>query len=173
MDEERRRRLTERRRMAQLRRERAGLSEGFRRVARVLCDAGMRFSKLMPVHHGRMLGHLASGPGADEELDFGWIPGAQTSRWNDEGQRDSLCRRALAAVAGNDEPVAVIWHPARAGIRLKASVLRSHMPLLLDEGRGDATWIVSARGGPWLIQVGFWSATVGYAANVPVRTDGR
>jgi hypothetical protein len=173
VDEQTRQKLLDKRQMAQARRGRAELSEAFRRVAPVLCSAGHRVSKLMPAANSRLLGPLASGPGADEELDFGWIPGAQTSRWSDKGERDLLCWRALRAVAGNDEPVAVIWHPAKAGIRLAASALRLQVTLLLDEGGGDTTWIVSGRGGPWLIQVAFWSRAVSYAKNVPLRTDAR
>jgi hypothetical protein len=173
VDEQTRQRLLEKRRMAQARRSRAELSVAFRNVAPVLCGAGHRFSKLMPAANRRLLGALASGPGADEELDFNWIPGAQTSRWSDKGERDLLCCRALRAVAGDDERVAVIWHPAKAGIRLAASALRSQVTLLLDEGGGDTIWIVSGRGGHWIIQVAFWSGTVSYAKNVPLRTDAR
>jgi hypothetical protein len=171
MDALTRARLAERRHMLNLRRRRAEISASFRRVAPVLCAAGVRCTKLMPIHIERVLGRLASGPGQDEELDLNWIAGSKVSSWSGGRQRDTLCRQALSAVAEADEQVAVIWHPARAGARIGAADLRSHMPVLLEEGKGDTTWLVSASGGAWLIQIGFWSATVSYAARVPVSQE--
>src|SRR3569623_910390 len=100
MDARTRGRLVERRAMLGLRRRRADVSASFRRGAPMLCAVGVGYAKLMPVHIQRVLGTLASGPGQDEELDLGWIPGAETSRWSTPAERDTLCRWALAAVAG-------------------------------------------------------------------------
>jgi hypothetical protein len=157
--------------MEQLRRSRSDVSAIFRGVAANLCAGGIRFSKLMPIHNQRVLGPLTAGPGMDEELDFSWIPGAQRVTWSGDAQRDTLFRWALSAVARREEQVAIIWHPALAGVRLAEAAARSEARLLLDAGRGDTIWVAGAKGGAWLIQVAFWSATVSYACNVPVRTD--
>jgi hypothetical protein len=164
--------LIERRRLAQLRRARAEISGSFRQVARRLCTAGIRCSKLMPVHIARLLGDKASGPGEDEELDLSWIPGAQLAAWSHPAQRDDLCGRAIRAVAREDESVALVWHPARAGLRMRAADLREQVSILLDEGHGDTTWLVSASGADWLIQIAFWSSTISYARHVPSRREG-
>src|SRR4051812_32710354 len=163
MDDLRRHRLAERKQMLQLRLRRQVESETFRSVAGPLCAAGVRFSKIPPERNRVVLGPLIAGPGQDEELDFGWMPEAQTSLWSSDAQRDTLCRWALAAVAAPDERIAIIWHPVRAGLSLRRQDAATHIALLLDAGRGDTIWIASAAGGAWLIQIGFWSSTVSFA----------
>ena len=160
----------ERRRLLALRRRRSEISGAYRRVAAALCPLGVRTTKLMPVRLEQLLGPLVSGPGQDEELDFSRIPGARTHPWSTAAERDTLCRTALSAVAAPGEAVALIWHPARAGARIGSADFRAHAGLLLDEGRGDTTWIVSASEGPWLIQVGYWSATLSWAPNMPLHS---
>lgn len=167
MDPARRTALAERRRLLDLRRRRTEQSAAFRRVAVPLCAAGVRFSKLVPSRNAALFGPLTAGPGQDEELDFACIADAQIVSWSTSAERDALCRRVLAAVAGEDESVALVWHPVIAGIRLRASALRAHITPLLDQGRGQTTWIASAAGGRWLVQVGFWSRTISYAINIP------
>jgi hypothetical protein len=165
MDAATRDRLVERRRMLGLRRRRHEISASFRRVAPVLCAAGVRPVKMMPVQIARVLGSLGSGPGEDEELDLSWAAGFERSTWSSPEQRDTLCRWALSAVAHEHEEVAVIWHPVRAAARVSVAAVRSHTKLLLDEGKGDTIWLVSANGNSWLIQIGYWSSTISYAAD--------
>ena len=152
MDEERRQRLEEKRRLAQLRRQRAAVSEAFRRVGRQLCARGVPFAKLMPAAGRDALGPLTSGPGRDERLDWTWIPNGVCTAWHAEAERDALLREALACCARPETRVAVIWHPHQAGLRLRAGDLAAEAGVVLAEA-WEATWIVAAEGGPWLIEV--------------------
>lgn len=167
MDPLARARLLERREMLALRRRRASISEGYRRVALPLCRQGVRCPKLMPVQIEAALGGRASGPGQDEELDLGWVPGNVLYFWSSPAERDALCRAALEAVAGDDEKAAIVWHPARAGARLPVGDLKAHVSAFLDEGNGETTWIAGGWGSGWLVQVAFWSSTIAYAPDVP------
>jgi hypothetical protein len=167
MDEDRRTRLTEKRRLAQLRRERAAVSATFRRVARGLCGRGVRFSKLVPERCREALGPLASGPGRDERLLWSPIPNGTCARWQSEAERDALLREALAGCTDSAARVAVIWHPFEAGLTIGAADLAAHAPLVLAES-ADTIWIVAANGGPWLIELAYWDREVCWTPRMPV-----
>jgi hypothetical protein len=155
--------------MMQLRLHRQQLSATFREVARPLCEAGVRLTKSMPQANNLSLGPLAAGPGEDEELDFGWMDNAAVTRWLTDGEAADLVREALAACSAPDALVTVIWSPFEAGLRLRASDLAQHVPLVLR--RDWTTWVVSARPSSWIIQIGLLSRTVAFSPAVPVRTD--
>jgi hypothetical protein len=167
MDEARRARLVERRRLAQLRIRRAELSATFRHLGRILCERGVRFSKLVPERCREALGTLASGPGEDERLLWGPIRNGVCSPWSSDPHRDSLLRSALAACARDDEAVAVVWHPCRAGLRIRAGDLASQSAAILGELH-DTVWIVAAAGGPWLIEVAYWDGELCYTPAMPL-----
>jgi hypothetical protein len=168
MDPTRRDALLERRRLEQLRRRRRELSAGYRRVALALCAQGVRASKLMPPRNEAVLGPLAAGPSQDEELDFAWMGNARIAAWETSAERDALCRAALTVLTAPADRIAIIWHPARAGLSIRSADLLAHLPLVLDEGNGDTTWIAAARAGPWLVQIGFWSRTLSWSPSVPL-----
>jgi hypothetical protein len=167
MDDSLRARLVERRLLAQKRSRRQELSRAFRNVSPALRAAGVRFSRLPPAANDRVLGSLTCGPGQDEELDFSRLPEAFTKPWASSEARDVLCGAALADLVPGEAAVAVVWHPSSSGLRIGAADLISQMAPVLDEGNGDTTWIVSATGGRWLIQIGYWSRTVSWTRNVP------
>lgn len=167
MDEDRRTRLTEKRRLAQLRRERAAVSATFRRVARTLCERGVRFSKLVPERCREALGPLASGPGRDERLLWAPIPNGTCAGWESEAERDELLHEALSYCTNARARVAVIWHPFEAGLSVAAADLAAHAPLILEEG-GETIWIVAASGGPWLIELAYWDREVCWTPRMPV-----
>lgn len=168
--DDRRAKLVEKRRLAQVRRERQNVSATFRRVAPSLCEHGLRFSKLVPERCREALGTLASGPGRDERLLWGDVPGGTCVRWEDKARRDAHVRRALACCVAPTSSVVVIWHPFQAGLRLRAADLAAHAAPVLDAA-GDTIWIVAAEGGPWLIEVVFWDREVCWAPNMPVFGD--
>ncbi len=167
MDEDRRTRLTEKRRLAQLRGERAAASATFRRVAPALCARGVRFSKLVPERCREALGPLASGPGRDERLLWAPIPNGVCAGWESESERDELLREALAACTSAAARAAVIWHPFEAGLSLAAADLALHAEPILAES-ADTIWIVAAAGGPWLIEVAYWDREVCWTPRMPV-----
>lgn len=167
MEEAQRARLIERRRLAQLRRERAAASAAFRGVAPLLCERGVRFSKLVPERCRAALGTLASGPGRDERLLWGPTADGTCRGWETEAERNALLRRALAGCTGAETKVAVVWHPFRAGLRIAAAALAVHAGPVLEAGAGDTTWIVAADGGPWLIEVAWWDWEICWAARMP------
>jgi hypothetical protein len=164
---DRRARLVEKRRLAQLRLSRALLSRAFRSVGRILCERDVRFSKLMPSRCVEVLGPLVSGPGQDERLLWDRVPGRSCDTWTSNEHRDDLLRQALSACTHADAPVAVIWHPASAGLRIGAPDLAAHAAPILD-GEPGTIWIVAAHGGPWLIEIAFWDKEVCFARSMPV-----
>ena len=149
----------------QLRRERQRLSATFRQVAPLLCTQNIRVSKSMPEANGRSLGPLASGPGEDEELHFGWMGNAGVVPWETDAEAADLVRQALAACADPDTLVTVIWSPFEAGLRLRAGDLGRHAGLVL--GRDWTTWIVAAQPATWIVQIGLRSRTVAFSPDVP------
>lgn len=167
MEEQVRDQLVARRKLNQARRQRQENSISFRRISPGLRSAGVRFSRLPPTASERLTRRLTSGPGEDEEVHFGHLPAAHTQSWSSFAERDALCRAALAAVASVDAKVAVVWHPACSGLRIAVSDLLVHVETVLNEGHGEATWIVSASGERWLIQIGFWSRTLSWAPAMP------
>jgi hypothetical protein len=167
MDEARRAPLVEKRRLAQLRARRAAESARFRGVAPALRAAGVRCSKLVPERCRSALGDLTGGPGEDERLLWAPIGNGTCGRWESAAERDSLLREALAACAGAEAKVAVVWHPYEAGLRLRAADLAAHAGAILDAGRGDTIWIVAADGGRWLIEVAYWDREICWTAAMP------
>jgi hypothetical protein len=169
IDEARRARLVETRRLAQLRARRTAESARFRGVAAGLRAAEVPCSKLVPERCREALGDLTHGPGEDERLLWPPIPEGTCRRWESAAERDSLARQALAACAAGDSKVAVVWHPYEAGLRLRAADLAVHAGPILDAGHGDTIWIVAADGGRWLIEVAFWDREVCWTAAMPTR----
>lgn len=167
MDLERRARLEEKRRLAQLRRRRSEISATFRGLAIPLRRLGVPVSKLMPHRCREALGPLASGPGRDERLLWAPIPGGRCERWASPPHRDSLLRAALDRCARPDEAVAVIWHPFEAGLRIAAADLAAHAPVVLEALHGTV-WIVAAAGGPWLIEIAYWDGELCAATSMPL-----
>ena len=164
---DRRARLLERRKLAQLRLHRAELSRTFRSVGRILCEREVRFSKLMPSRCREALGPLIGGPGRDERLLWDHVPGRRCESWTSDGHRDALVRQALSTCTDAATPVAIVWHTATAGLRISADDLAAHAAPILDAER-DTIWIVAAHGGPWLIEVAFWDKEVCFAPSMPV-----
>lgn len=173
MDEVRRARLIERRRLAQIRAQRAALSEAFRAVAPGLRARGVRCAKLMPERCRTALGRLASGPGRDERLLWKPIPNGVCRPWQTERERDSLLAAGLAACAAPETPVAVVWHPCRAGLRLAASALAANAAEIINASAGDTIWIVAADGGPWLIEIAYWDREICWTPRMPVWAEER
>lgn len=173
MDEARRALLTERRRLAQVRAQRAALSGTFRAVAPVLRGRGVRCSKLMPERCRAALGRLASGPGRDERLLWKPIPNGICRGWETAAARDALLGEALAACTGGaaGTAVAVVWHPCQAGLRLAAGELADHAGLVLG-ATGETIWIVAAESGPWLIEAAYWDRELCWTPRMPVWADG-
>ncbi|HEY0113356.1 MAG TPA: hypothetical protein VGB59_09435 [Allosphingosinicella sp.] len=172
MDEDKRSKLIEKRRLAQVRRERQERSARFRSVGRLLCESGVRFSKLVPERCREALGSLASGPGQDERLLWAPIPNGICERWGSKAERDDLLRRALARCAAKAETkVAVVWHPFEAGLRLSAGDLALHAGPILDAGDGGTIWIVAADGGSWLIETAYWDRELCWTPNMPLFTS--
>ena len=170
MDEDRRTRLVEKRRLAQLRRERSQRSATFRRVGRILCERGLRFSKLVPARCREALGRLASGPGRDERLLWDEVPDSTCAAWASDAERDSLLREALAGCAPGGEAVALVWHPFEAGLRIAAADLAEAAGAVLDQSH-DTVWIVAAAGGPWLIEIAYWDREVCWTRSMPQWGD--
>jgi hypothetical protein len=171
MDEDRRARLIEKRRLALLRMERAGISATFRSVAPALRAGRVRCSKLVPARCLEALGRLASGPGQDERLLWAPVPNSTCRGWEAEAERDSLLREALADCTAPDARVAVVWHPCRAGLSLAAADLARNAGPILDSGGGETIWIVAAGGGPWLIEVAYWDRELCWTPQMPVWAE--
>jgi hypothetical protein len=171
MDEDRRARLIEKRRLALLRMERAGISATFRAVAPALRAQGVRGSKLVPARCLEALGRLASGPGQDERLLWAPVPNSTCRRWEAEAERDSLLGEALADCTAPETRVAVVWHPFRAGLSLAAADLALNARPILDAGEGETIWIVAAAGGPWLIEVAYWDRELCWTPKMPVWAE--
>lgn len=152
--------------MAQLRLKRASLSGTFREVAPVLCRRGVRFSKLVPERCRSALGRLASGPGQDERLLWGPIGNGVCAWWSSDAERDSLLASALAECAAPGTPVAVVWNPFRAGLRIRSGDLAAHAAAILDPVH-ETVWIVAADGGAWLVEVAFWDRELCYTKAMP------
>jgi hypothetical protein len=167
MDEARRARLVETRRLAQLRARRAAESARFRAVAPALRAAGVPCSKLVSERCRSALGDLTRGPGEDERLLWAPIGNGTCRRWESSAERDALLREALARCAAPDSKVAVVWHPYEAGLRLRAADLAALVGAILDAGRGDTIWIVAADGGPWLIEAAFWDRELCWTPAMP------
>jgi hypothetical protein len=167
VDEARRIRLEERKRLAQLRRSRAAVSAAFRAVAPHLRTHGVTCSKLVPERGRAALGDLASGPGRDERLLWDHVAGAVCATWADVRERDALLRDALAACAAPDRRVAVVWHPYEAALRLRAGDLAAHAGPVLDAGGADTVWIVDAAGGDWLIEAAYWDRELCWSKFMP------
>jgi hypothetical protein len=167
MDEARRSRLTEKRRLAQLRARRAAESAAFRRVAPALRSAGIPCSKLVPERCRAALGDLTSGPGEDERLLWAPIGNGTCRGWESAAERDSLVREALAACTPPEARVAVVWHPFEAGLRLRAADLAAQAAAILDAGAGGTIWIVGADGGRWLIEAAYWDRELCWTAAMP------
>jgi hypothetical protein len=172
MDEPRRARLVEKRRLAQLRARRAAVSAVFRRVAPGLRAAGTRCSKLVPERCLTALGDLTSGPGEDERLLWAPIGNGTCPRWESAAERDWRLREALADCTGPEARVAVLWHPYEAGLSLRAADLARHAGPILDAGGGGTTWIVAADGGRWLIEVAYWDRELCWTPDMPVWGSG-
>lgn len=136
----------------------------------MLCERGVRFSKLVPERCRTALGRLASGPGQDERLLWHWIGNAAGSIWTAKAERDALLGEALAACAAPETPVAVVWHPFRAGLRLRAADLAANAAPVLD-ATGETVWIVAAEGGPWLIEVAFWDREICWTPAMPEHEE--
>ncbi|HEY0414191.1 MAG TPA: hypothetical protein VGD66_13735 [Allosphingosinicella sp.] len=168
MDEDRRARLAEKRRLAQLRRARATASAAFRGVAPALRAAGVKCSKLVPARCREALGPLTGGPGEDERLLWAPIPNGTCARWTSAADRDALLREALARCAAPDAKVAVVWHPYEAGLALRAADLAAQASPILDAGHGGTIWIVAAQGGPWLIEAAFWDRELCWTPAMPL-----
>lgn len=171
IDARQRARLLERRRLLALRRARAATVATFRDVAPLLCDAGLRFAKSTPAANRRSLGRLTEGPGQDGELDFGWIENAAVDHWTTAAEEARLVRAALAACAGPDTRVTVVWHPAEAGLRIAAGDLARHVETILAAAT-EAVWIVAAAPGDWIIQAGRWTEAVAYCPDLPAHGPG-
>lgn len=172
MDEDRRARLVEKRRLALLRMQRAAVSRTFRTAAPALCARGVRFSKLVPQRCLTALGRLASGPGQDERLLWDPIPDGTCRTWQTEQEQDEALREALAVCTVPQAPVAVIWHPCAAGLRLSAADLARHPAPVLEAGEGETIWIVAADGGPWLIELAYWDREVCWTPEMPEWPEG-
>ena len=166
MDDAGRARAIEKRKLLQQQRKRQHVSDVFRRVGCKLRGEGVRFTKLMPATAQTALGTLASGPGRDERLLWEPIPNATCRQWDTERQRANLIAEAVAACTTLDAPVAVIWHTAKAALRLSAANLCTHSAIVLGEG-SYATWIVDARGAGWLIEVAGFDQEVCWTRAMP------
>ena len=171
MDDSRRSRLLEKRKLLHLRLARQGFSTSFRRVAFALRRDGVRCSKLSPAACRRAIGTLAGGPGQDNRLDWAPIRNGTCRTWSDEEERDRLVARALAACTTWESHVAVVWSPFSAGLRLRAEDLARHAGAILEEA--TETWIVAADGGPWLIEVSYWDREVCHTLSMPVFADSK
>ena len=147
-----RERLLDKRQALKLRLERRRVSGQARACGRLLCDAGVKFVKLVPHACRAALGGLSGLPGRDERFDWQAIPGGICERWENDAGRDRLFSEILGKCAAFDDRVAVIWHPFEAGLRLKAHDLAAHLPAFLD-GVHDVVWIVAAKDSPWLIEI--------------------
>jgi hypothetical protein len=167
MDEGRRAKLVEKRRMAQLRTERQRVATTFRKVAPVLRGLGLHFTRLSPEACRAALGRLTAGPGQDERLLWGPIANGSCRSWESPAERDALLAEALAGCGATGEArVAVVWHPFQAGLGMRGADLARHPAPLLDPV-ADTVWIVAAEGGPWLIEVAFWDRELCWTPKMP------
>ena len=170
MDEARRAALLEKRRLFQLRLQRQNVSARYRPVACALRAAKVRCSKLSPEACRLALGTLASGPSRDERLDWTGIGNGICRIYANDAQRDAYVAEALADCTGWTDPVAVVWHPFEAGLRIAAGDLVRHAPLILDQA--TEIWIVDARGSSWLIEVAAFDSEVCHTRSMPLFVGG-
>jgi hypothetical protein len=174
VDEQRRARLAEKRRMGQLRLERQRVSAKFRAVAPLLCERSLRFSRLAPERCRAALGPLTGGPGQDERLLWAPIANGTCRSWETQAERDALLGEALAGCgAAGEARVAVIWHPFESGLRIGAGDLARHAGPVLELGGGGTIWVVAAEGGPWLIEMAYWDREVCWTPSMPIFAGGR
>ena len=111
----------------------------------------MRCRRLSPPRVQAALGALTSGPAQDERLLWTAIPHGVCRGWRDEAERTARVGEALAVCCDPDAKVAVVWHPASAGLRLRADDLMRHAASILDAS--PEVWICAADGGDWLIEI--------------------
>lgn len=136
----------------QQRLRRADESRTFRALAPELCAIGVRFSKLPPQGCVRALGTLIDGPGQDERLLWAYIAAGQCRSWSTSSERDGILRTALIALSAPADAIAVIWHPAQAGLSIRSDLLQQSLAIVFA-GLSETIWLVAANGGKWLIEV--------------------
>ena len=165
MESERRAALENRRHMAQRRLSRQEWSRDFRQLAPALCKAGVRFAKLVPQVTTRLLGTMTDAPGQDERFSWEQIEGGQRHAYATIAERDAFLARALADCALPASRVAVIFHPASAGVRLAAADIPQHAPLLFDIA--PQLWLIDGQGGQWLIEIDRFDQEVCWSRTMP------
>lgn len=162
---ERRDALSRKREHLRQRLRRTDESRTFRALAPELCALGVRFSKLPPQGCVRALGTLIDGPGQDERLLWTYIAAGQCRSWSTSSERDGILRTALVALSTPADAIAVIWHPAQAGLRIRSDLLQQSVATVFA-GLSETIWLVAAKGGEWLIEVSVsdceicWTPTV-------------
>lgn len=166
MDSARRDQLAARRQLAQLRLARGRASATYRALSPLLCQQGARFARLPPVACDAALQGLTDGPGQDERLLWGDVPGARCRPWADAADRNALIAAALAEVAAPATRIAVIWEPTSAGLLIRHQQLRPVIGALFDQLHGTI-WLVAANGGPWLIEVSLMDDEICWAPVMP------
>ncbi|MES2835778.1 MAG: hypothetical protein V4707_13830 [Pseudomonadota bacterium] len=151
MDPGQRTRLEALKSQALSRRKRAEEGSYLRPILSSLRQASIRCRRLSPARVKAALGTLADGPGQDERLLWSAIPHGVCHAWTGEDERTALIRRALDACCDSQSRVAVVWHPAFAGLRLRADDLARHAALIFDGS--PEIWMCDAAGGGWLIEI--------------------
>ena len=166
MDAGRQAQLLQRRRMLQLRLERAGWCRQFRQIAPALCARGVRISKRLPASLAPWLAVAQRLPGQDERVHWPDVPDGVWRPWQDASECARLLESALRDCGGLDGPVLVVFHPAEAALRIAARDLVGAWPVF-DAALYDATWIVPEDRRPWLIEISPSDRDLGYIADAP------
>lgn len=147
-----REKLQARREALKLRLERQRISTQARATGQRLCEAGVKFVKLMPKACQQATAPFAHLPMLDERFYWPEIPDSEVARWDSDAEREQLFPAFLQKAAKPDEKICVIWHPFEAGLRLKARELAANLPAILD-GVHDVIWLTAASDSKWLIEI--------------------
>lgn len=151
MDSEQRDRLNARKaRLGKVLRRRE-LGEYSRPVMLEMRRRGLKAARKDPAVLRRTLSGLTDGPARDERLDWSFVPHAVRRPWPARTSPANLLARAFADLDVTPRsPVVVVWHPSRAGLRLRAMDLL----IVADQAlcASPEVWICAAAGGDWLIE---------------------
>ena len=149
MQPDRRINAVHKRAMLQLRQRRQICSVQARSIAKLLCERGISSVRVPPGQVMPLLGTWLDQPAIDERFDWWQIAGATIARFTDDDEAAQLLRQALNLFAAIDERIVLIFHTHESALRLRASDLIAHLPIIL--GAVWEFWVVAAAGSPWLI----------------------
>lgn len=126
----------------------------FRELAPLLCALGHRPRKLPPVVLEPLLAFLVDLPGRDERLLWQEIRGSVRLCWDTADQCAATIDQAADALGVADDRLALVVHPAEAGLMLRRSALLSAWPVLHPRLYGTI-WIFDMSAPVRLIEVSY------------------